>query len=145
MKTRVHISLPVSDLTSSVRFYQDLFGEGPSTLKEDYANFRLQAPALHLSLVRHPEPPPSSGHFGVEVFSFEDLKTWRSRLGNSDLNVEIEENVACCYAVSDKVWATDPDGRRWEVYTVLEDDAPSLKDETSECCADTCCTGTAET
>ena len=135
MKTRVHISLPVSDLTSSVRFYQDLFGEGPSTLKEDYANFRLQAPALHLSLVRHLEPPPSPGHFGVEVFSVEDLKTWRSRLGNSDLSVEIEENVACCYAVSDKVWATDPDQNRWEFW-VRKGEAETLATpEAQRCCS----------
>ena len=135
MKTRVHISLPVSDLTSSVRFYQDLFGEGPSTLKEDYANFRLETPALHLSLVRDPEPPPSSGHFGVEVFRVEDLKIWRSRIGNSDLSVEIEENVACCYAVSDKVWATDPDQNRWEFW-VRKGEAETLaKPEAQRCCS----------
>src|SRR6266567_1603143 len=32
-----------------------------------------------------------------------------------------QDGVDCCYAVQDKVWVSDPDGARWEVYTVLED------------------------
>ena len=35
-----------------------------------------------------------------------------------------EEDVTCCYAVQDKVWITDPDGNNWEVFVVLDADAP---------------------
>ena len=31
--------------------------------------------------------------------------------------------MTCCYAVQNKVWATDPDGNKWEVYVVLDNDA----------------------
>ena len=32
-----------------------------------------------------------------------------------------EDEVACCYAVQDKVWVDAPDGEPWEIYTVLAD------------------------
>jgi hypothetical protein len=32
-----------------------------------------------------------------------------------------EEQVACCYAVQDKVWVDGPDKEPWEIYTVLGD------------------------
>ena len=39
-----------------------------------------------------------------------------------------EEEVACCYATQDKVWATDPDGHAWEIYVLLDDDTATFKD-----------------
>jgi hypothetical protein len=36
----------------------------------------------------------------------------------------------CCYAIQDKTWVRDPDGNRWEVFVVLEDNLP----ETSKVC-----------
>ena len=45
---RVHISLPVSDVPSSIGFYQRLLGREASKVRDDYANFRLDGPALHL-------------------------------------------------------------------------------------------------
>jgi len=41
--------------------------------------------------------------------------------------------------VQDKFWLSDPDGNRWEVYTVLED-IEQPKAESSACCATDCCT-----
>ena len=32
-----------------------------------------------------------------------------------------EDEVACCYAVQDKVWVDGPDREPWEIYTVLAD------------------------
>jgi hypothetical protein len=54
---------------------------------------------------------------------------------------DVEDGVSCCYAVQDKVWVSDPDGARWEVYTVLGD-APNLAPvsaETGEPQACSCC------
>jgi hypothetical protein len=33
----------------------------------------------------------------------------------------IEDETTCCYAKQNKVWATEPDGARWEWYRVIED------------------------
>lgn len=43
------------------------------------------------------------------------------------------------YALQEKFWVTDPDGNRWEVYTVLEDIEQKAEVGT------TCCTPKAET
>ena len=48
---RIHISLPVKDLDKSVEFYSTALGHPVSKLKQDYANFRLDEPAIHLALV----------------------------------------------------------------------------------------------
>jgi hypothetical protein len=43
---------------------------------------------------------------------------------------------ACCYALQDKFWLTDPGGNRWETYTVIEDlDAEAACGPTTACCA----------
>jgi hypothetical protein len=49
--------------------------------------------------------------------------------------------VTCCYAVQNKVWATDPDGNKWEVYVVLDNDGAHHHSSQDACCADKpdCC------
>jgi hypothetical protein len=38
-----------------------------------------------------------------------------------------EMNVECCYALQDKIWVTDPNGYRWEIFTVrVSDTQPAL-------------------
>ncbi len=141
MKTRVHISIPVQDLETSTRFYQNLFGAPPTKLKADYANFRLDSPSLHLALVSSPtagSSPGGTSHFGVELFEAEDLATWRARLESAELPLAVEEDVTCCYAVASKVWATDPEGNRWEFW-VRQDETETLDEEPSECCETSCC------
>ena len=49
------------------------------------------------------------------------------------LPTEEEKREACCYALQEKFWVTDPDGNRWEVYTVLED-VERKADSTTTCC-----------
>ena len=48
---------------------------------------------------------------------------------------EEEKREDCCYAVQDKFWLSDPDGNRWEVYTVLEDIEDVSREAQSACCA----------
>ena len=43
------------------------------------------------------------------------------RLANEGMVTRQESDAACCYARQDKVWVDDPDGAKWEVYTVLGD------------------------
>jgi hypothetical protein len=44
-----------------------------------------------------------------------------ARLSGAGLLTDEQTGTTCCYATQDKVWATGPDGERWEVYTVLAD------------------------
>ena len=49
--------------------------------------------------------------------------------------------MTCCYAVQNKVWATDPDGNKWETYVVLDNDGTQHQSTQKACCADKpgCC------
>lgn len=141
MKTRIHISVPVSDLEASKRFYSALFGTAPTKVKPDYANWRLDRPALHLALVQAPQVAKGHNpvrHFGVELFKDGDLQDWRKRAADAGLTLRDEEEVVCCYAKADKFWAQDPDGNEWEFW-VRHEEADAMKGESSAkegvCCS----------
>ncbi len=139
MKTRIHVNIDVRDLDQSVAFYGTLFGTEPSKTREDYANFRLDTPALHLALVHDPEHTPANRdqRFGVELFDDAELDGWRERVEAAGMTTRIEEEVTCCYAVANKFWAQDPDGNDWEFW-VRHAEAEAMSDKpasSGECCA----------
>ena len=141
MSSAVHISLNVSDLSRSTDFYRRFFGE-PKKSKSDYVKFVAQDPEIHLALQpghvgERPAGPLS--HLGIRVDSAEQVHRWKSALTERGLPTEEEKREACCYALQEKFWVTDPDGNRWEVYTVLEDI------EQKEEAGTTCCQPKAET
>jgi len=114
---RVHINIPVSDLSASVAFYQGLFSRDVSKLKDDYANFRLDEPGLHLALVQvGGQPMAGDRHFGVELMDHDALSGMQKAVEGAGIDVRTEEQISCCYAVGDKFWATDPDGNDWEFW-----------------------------
>ena len=133
MASSVHISLNVSDLSRSVDFYRRFLGE-PRKLKADYAKFVAAEPEIHLAL----QPgeirgPGALSHLGIRVDSPGRVREWRSTLDGRGLPTEEEKREACCYALQEKFWVTDPDGNRWEVYTVLED-IEQKADAGTTCC-----------
>ena len=133
---RIHISLPVKDLDQSVAFYSAVLDSPASKLKADYANFRLDEPAIHLALVAREgaDAKISASHFGVELPDHEILETWRSRASDGGLNLLDDPDASCCYARADKFWLSDPDGNRWEFW-VRTGESEVMKQEPSVCCA----------
>ena len=115
---RVHISLPARDISRSRAFYSTLFNQPPSKEKPDYLNFRLDEPAIHLSLIQSESVPQrTSEHFGIELPSEDEFKAWEQRLIHALPELaEREPGAQCCYARADKVWLSDPDGNRWEIW-----------------------------
>ena len=111
---RVHVSLRVGQLEDSVRFYSALFGVAPTERRDDYANFRLDQPPIHLALVEGAAASPVGGHHGIELEAGDELRRWLDRARGAGIETRSEEAATCCYAVADKFWATDPDGNRWE-------------------------------
>jgi hypothetical protein len=75
------------------------------------------------------------------------VKEAAERLKAEGLATFEEENTDCCYALQDKVWVTDPNGYKWEVFVVKVGDtqpqltaASSTTDaSTDACCSSTCC------
>lgn len=142
--TRVHINLPVSNLTSSIAFYSKLFSTEPSKIKPGYANFRLETPALHLALVERADytgKDPAfdfEQHFGIELFDAESLNSWKNTVKEAGIFPHLEEDqVTCCYAVADKFWMQDPDGHEWEFWVCTDDEGETLSKttESNGCCA----------
>ena len=132
----LHVSLNVSDLERSANFYRGLFGE-PSKEKPDYVKFVGADPEIHLAL----QPAGSKmiccgplSHLGIRVGSSEEVERRRSALEARGFATEEEKGTTCCYARQDKFWIADPDGNRWEVYTVLEDVEPEGKPAASRAC-----------
>ncbi|HKJ17594.1 MAG TPA: VOC family protein [Xanthomonadales bacterium] len=116
---RVHISIPVNDLGKSEAFYSHLFGQPASKEKPDYINFRLDQPAIHLALVKSESVSKQRGteHFGIELPTEETFRSWENRLTASGPEMaQPEPGAQCCYAKADKVWLSDPDGNRWEIW-----------------------------
>ena len=137
MSNAVHISLKVSDLEKSVDFYRRLFGE-PQKLKPDYAKFVGEEPEIHLALqptlLPHRTADGALSHLGIRVDSTEEVRRRRDGLRERGILSEEEVREDCCYALQDKFWLSDPDGNRWEIYTVIRD-SEELPASAAACCA----------
>ena len=136
-EARLHVALESSDVERSSRFYATLFGQEPSKVRPGYVKFEVESSPVNLSLnqikagVRR---TAGVSHFGVQVKSSEAVAAVKQRFEQAGINVRVEENVTCCYAVQDKVWADDPDGNAWEVFVTLDNDAAGTEDPTAGCC-----------
>jgi hypothetical protein len=75
----------------------------------------------------------------VYVETEEDVERAIARLEQASLASSIEREETCCYANQTKVWTVDPEGRRWEIYTVHAE--TEERDDTDT----TCCSGSDET
>ncbi len=128
---RLQLALDVDDLAAAVDFYAKMFGTPPAKVRPGYANFAIADPPLKLVLFEGAGEPGSLNHLGIEVDTTAEVAAAQARLAGDDLATTTEENVTCCFAVQDKVWVDGPDGRPWEVYTVLAD-APA----TAPCCCE---------
>jgi catechol 2,3-dioxygenase-like lactoylglutathione lyase family enzyme len=128
-----HVSLNVANVDRSVAFYQKAFAVAVTKRRPGYAKFDLEAPALNLTMVEAPRTGINASHFGVQVASTADVDEARRRFEEAGLLTATEEDVACCYALQDKVWVEDPDGNSWEVF-VVKQDAPVMKADESRCC-----------
>lgn len=117
---KTHVALNVTNIDKSVTFYQAMFGVEPVKYKVDYAKFDIPNPALNLTLnlASSIQTGGALSHLGVQVESTEEVQASMQRFIDAGLALFTEENTECCYALQDKVWVTDPDGNRWEVFVV---------------------------
>ena len=106
-----HVSLNVTDIEASVAFYEKAFGVPPVKRRPDYAKFDLSEPSLNLTMQQAPRTGVNASHFGVQVASTADVEQAKQRFERLGLATFTEDNVSCCYAVQDKVWVEDPDGK----------------------------------
>jgi catechol 2,3-dioxygenase-like lactoylglutathione lyase family enzyme len=144
---KMHLSLPTNSLEQSVAFYEMLLKAKPFKRYVDYALFVVDDPGLELALVRSDRVRvDSSTHFGLAVDDTDCVDEATARFDSAGLTVDVERDQTCCYAKQNKVWVTDPDGRRWEVYYVMKETdernnadgsccTPATCDSYESCCA----------
>lgn len=119
---RMHVSLYVSDLTTTVNFYTAFFGQPAAKIRRGYAKYVLDKPSLIISFVENPARVASNfGHLGFQVETVEEMEQRLAMAHKAGLVAREEMGTACCYAKQDKFWVNDPDGVEWEVYYFHED------------------------
>lgn len=125
-QSRIHVALEVKELERSLAFYRDLFRTEPVKVRTGYAKFELAEPPVNLTLNETGVAPEvrAPAHFGIQVKHAAVVRAENERLRAAGHGTMNEEGVTCCFAVQDKIWAIDPDGRRWEIFVVLEADSP---------------------
>ena len=143
---KVHVALNTPRFDESVRFYRTFLGLEPVKLKPGYAKFDVAEPGLNLTLNASPDRGVGAlNHLGIQVQSTAAVREAAERLKAEGLATFEEENTDCCYALQDKVWVTDPNGYKWEVFVVKVGDTSVASSSVagpgvdSSCCADTCC------
>ncbi len=115
---RFHVHLNVDQLDSSIRFYTTLFGTPPSVLKPDYAKWMLDDPRINFAISQRGRTA-GVDHLGLQVEDDAELAAIGARLQSADAVALAEKATNCCYARSDKFWAEDPQGVRWESFRTL--------------------------
>jgi catechol 2,3-dioxygenase-like lactoylglutathione lyase family enzyme len=131
---KMHLNLATRDLDASVAFYRTLLLSEPAKHYADYALFLTERPGLELALDHDPAIEVREGaHYGIAVENTAEVDAAIARLQAAGYPVEVETEETCCYAVQNKVWATDPDGRRWETYFVVAE-AEESGGEAPACC-----------
>lgn len=113
---RFHVHVHVADLDASLRFYTQLFGADPSVHKPDYAKWMLDDPRLNFAISSGKAGGAGIAHLGLQADTPEALAAIGARLEAADAVALAETGTTCCYARSDKFWAQDPQGVRWEAF-----------------------------
>ena len=112
---RFHVHVNVNDLDASIRFYSNLFASAPTVVKSDYAKWMLEDPRVNFAIsVR--ERTAGVDHLGLQADNDAELAEIGERLAAADAIALTETGTTCCYAQSDKFWAEDPQGLRWETF-----------------------------
>ena len=109
----VHVSVPALD--DAIRFYSGLFAAEPTVRKADYAKWMLDDPRVNFAISQR-GAEPGLNHLGIQVESDAELHEMQQRLEATEGEFTAEIGTACCYARSDKEWAVDPSGIRWESF-----------------------------
>ena len=146
---KVHVALNTNKFDESVAFYKGFFGGDPIKLKPGYAKFELDEPGLNFTLNKSKNAPADPGalnHLGIQVKTEQEVAAATRRLAAAGFETLEENDTVCCYALQDKVWVSDPNGYRWEVFVVKEGDVTDENDPTvinakedEPCCEPTCC------
>ncbi len=118
---RLHVHVSVADLSKSIGFYSALFRAAPSVRKPDYAKWMLENPRVNFAISEKSDRHSGLNHLGIQAEEDGELEDLYTALGAANISTHDETCAKCCYAESDKHWATDPDGLVWETFRSMRE------------------------
>ena len=137
---RFHVHIHVADLGANIRFYSQLFGISPTVTKSDYAKWMLDDPRINFAISTGKSNETGIAHLGLQAETPDALAAIGARLQAADAVALVEAGTTCCYARSDKFWAQDPQGVRWETFHTHGDATTYYADPAGLAVArETCC------
>jgi hypothetical protein len=136
MSKRFHVHMHVDDLDSNIGFYSRMFGAAPARRESDYAKWMLEDPPVNFAISTW-GAKTGIDHLGIQTDDAAELDAMRERAAAANLAMEVEQQVTCCYARSDKHWITDPQGVAWEHFQTLAD-VPTFSAKAATA-AEACC------
>jgi len=110
---RLHVHIYVDELETSIGFYSALFDQEPTVEKSDYAKWMVDDPGLNFAISARGSEAGIS-HLGLQLDDETQLAALTSRLRATGRETLDQNDAKCCYARSDKAWASDPQGVAWE-------------------------------
>ena len=141
---RLHISINVSNLETSIGFYATLFASDPAVIRADYAKWMLDDPRVNF-VIESSTDQPGFTHAGIQTESSHELQDLFDRMKSAEAPYLEEGDTTCCYATSEKSWTMDPDGLPWEAFythhqTEERSSGPSFEhiQQTATCCETRC-------
>jgi len=137
---RLHVNISVSDLDSSIGFYNSLFNAEPTVLKQDYAKWMLEDPRVNFAITTRGKRK-GLDHLGIQVENDDELDEVYSRLKTAGAPMIEEGATTCCYANSEKNWVFDPDSIAWETFLTLGESPVYGTDIVKNVGSDSACCG----
>ena len=137
---RLHVNISVSDLETSIGFYNSLFAAEPTVVKDDYAKWMLEDPRVNFAITTRGKRK-GLDHLGIQVEDETELDEVYSRLKSADAPVIEEGATTCCYAESEKSWIFDPEGIAWETFLTLGESPVYGTDNIKNMDPDSACCG----
>lgn len=116
---RMHVHVSVDNVAESTRFYSAMLGQQPTVTKADYTKWQVEDPRLNLSISARGKRDVGLDHLGIQAETSAELDQLYRRLADASYMTFEETGAKCCYAESDKHWATDPSGVVWEMFQTM--------------------------
>ncbi len=137
---RLHVHLSVDNLEQNINFYSTMFACQPTVQHDDYAKWMLDDPRVNFAISNRSKKL-GLDHLGIQAENESELQGIKQQLDATQIEIDTQEGMACCYSQSDKHWVTDPQGIAWESFHTLND-IPTFNGQESEsdigsaCCSE---------
>ncbi len=120
---RFHVHLNVDAIPANVDFYTRLFGAAPAIRRDDYAKWMLEDPRNNFAISCRDRAPGIDPQ-GLQAENATELAEIGARQEAADAVALKKVGTTCRHAHSNKFWAHDPQGTRWESF-LKSGDAPT--------------------